>query len=242
MQSPRERLIKELVTEDFRTAAVFEKYSIDFCCGGKKPLEAACLEQGVDISRVLAELHELDRMPTNNGNRFDQWDLDFLAEYIIRNHHHYLRQIIPTLSAHTGKIAGVHGKNHPELVAIADRFRAIAEELAGHMMKEERVLFPYISLLARARREGTAPERPPFQTVRNPIQMMEAEHQSAGDGLAFIRSASQEYTVPQDGCTTYRVTYRELEEFERDLHQHVHLENNILFPKAIALESELSRF
>jgi len=239
MANTSQKMIKDMVTEDFRTAAVFEKYSIDFCCGGKKPLEAACLEQGVDVADVLADLGNLNNIASSGGTRFADWDLDFLADYIVQNHHQYLRRIIPSLSAHTEKVANVHGRNHPELVAIADRFSAIASELTGHMMKEEQILFPYISVLAAARREGTTPRRPPFQTLRNPIRMMEAEHQSAGDALAFIRSSSLGFAVPPDGCTTYRVTYQELEEFERDLHQHVHLENNILFPKSIELEDLL---
>ena len=233
------RYIKDLVTEDFRKASVFEKYAIDFCCGGKKPLEAACLEKGIDLTQVLADLHDLDSVSSRAGTRFDEWDLDFLAEYIIRNHHQYLRRAIPSLSAHTEKIAAVHGANHPELIQIAERFSAIAAELTSHMAKEERILFPYIANLAAAKRDGLIPQRPPFQSIANPIRMMEAEHQSAGDGTAFIRSASSGYAVPADGCTTYRVTYKELEEFERDLHQHVHLENNILFPKAIDLEALL---
>jgi regulator of cell morphogenesis and NO signaling len=239
MENASKMLIKDMVVEDFRTAAVFEKYSIDFCCGGKKPLEAACQEQGVNVADVLTDLHHLDQTAASGSPRFTEWDLDLLAQYIVQNHHEYLRRVIPSLTAHTEKIARVHGKNHPELIPIAEKFAAVANELSGHMVKEERILFPYISLLATARRNGTTPQRPPFQTLRNPIQMMEAEHQSAGDGLAFIRSASKGYTVPSDGCTTYRVTYQELEEFERDLHQHVHLENNILFPKSIELEDLL---
>jgi regulator of cell morphogenesis and NO signaling len=239
MQNKPQRMIKDMVTEDFRTAAVFEKYSIDFCCGGKKPLEAACVEQGVDVKDVLADLGNLEQVGDSPGSRFAEWDLDLLAEYIVQNHHQYLRRVIPTISAHTEKIARVHGTNHPELIPIAEHFAAVANELSGHMIKEERILFPFISHLAASRRNGTVPERPPFQSIQNPISMMEAEHQSAGDGLAFIRNASMGYVVPPDGCTTFRVTYQELEEFERDLHQHVHLENNILFPKAIDLERTL---
>ncbi len=236
MENASIKLIKDMVTEDFRTAAVFEKYSIDFCCGGKKPLEAACQEQGINVADVLADLRTLDEVQDPGASRFTEWDLDQLAQYIVEQHHGYLRRTIPSLLAHTQKIATVHGKNHPELIAIAEQFRAIAEELPGHMMKEERILFPYIAHLAAANRGETSAQRPPFQTIRNPIHMMEAEHQSAGDGCGIIRSASKGYAVPADGCSTYRVTYRELEEFERDLHQHVHLENNILFPKAVELE------
>lgn len=240
MANASTRMIKEIVNEDFRTAAVFEKYSIDFCCGGKKPLEAACKEQGIDVAHVLADLRNLDSIAQGrNGARFTEWELDLLAQYIVQNHHQYLRRAIPSLLAHTQKIASVHGKNHPELLPIAEQFEAVANELNGHMMKEERILFPYISALAAARRNGTTPPQATFQTVRSPIAMMESEHQSAGDGTAFIRNASKGFTLPADACTTYRVTYQELEEFERDLHQHVHLENNILFPKAIELEAAL---
>jgi regulator of cell morphogenesis and NO signaling len=172
-------------------------------------------------------------------NRFAEWDPVFLIDYIVNNHHAYVRKMIPVLSVHTQKIASVHGQNHPELIKVAEHFQSVARELSQHMQKEELVLFPYIKSLLTARLTGTAAPASPFGSVRNPIKMMEAEHQNAGDELYAVRSLSSGYTVPADGCTTYHVTYQELQDFERDLHQHVHLENNILFPLAVALEQEL---
>ena len=229
------RTVKEMVTEDFRAAAVFEKYSIDFCCGGKKTLQAACAEKGLSTEELARELARIGEIPAGQGISFASYPLDLLIRHIKETHHEYVRRMVPILLSHTQKIAGVHGSNHPELPGVAARFEAIAHELASHMVKEERVLFPYIEELAWAERGKGPVASPPFGTVRNPIAMMEAEHQSAGDGLYWIREATSGYTAPEDACTTYRVTLQELKEFEEDLHRHVHLENNILFPKAAGL-------
>ncbi len=231
----RDTLVRDIVTDDYRAAAVLEKYGIDFCCGGAKPLAAACQEAGADSETVLRELAALGDRPADQP-RFHTWELDFLADYIEANHHAYVRSAVGPLLEHTRTIAEVHGARHPELVEIARLFDGVAAEMMQHLMKEEHILFPYIRELAAAARGGRRPAPPPFGTIRNPIHMMEIEHERAGDGLHRIRALSGSFTVPDDGCATYRVAYRELEAFERDLHQHVHLENNILFPKAIALE------
>ena len=232
--------LKTIVTQDFRAAAVFEKYSLDFCCRGGKTIEEACREGGLDPAAVLRELKNLDHAGTGPDSRYAEWPLDFLADYIVNTHHTYVRGAIPVLDAHTRKIVSVHGANHPELVAIAEHFQGVASELTSHMMKEERILFPFIRALALADKKPGTFTMPPFGTIRNPIAMMEAEHQDAGDALSAIRSLSAGYEPPPDACTTYRVTFQELKQFERDLHQHVHLENNILFPKAIAIEDRLA--
>jgi regulator of cell morphogenesis and NO signaling len=231
--------VKDLVTEDHRAAAVFEKYSIDFCCNGRKTIGAACAELGVDPAVVVDELQNLGEVRGGNLFRPAEWELDALIDFIVNNHHRYVRRMIPVLTAHVDKIVSVHGANHPELAGIAGNVHAVVEELRQHMEKEEGVLFPFIRAMVSAGREGRAIVPPPFGTLRNPIRMMEMEHQAAGDALFSIRRASGGYAPPSDACTTYRVTYRELEEFERDLHQHVHLENNILFPKSIELEARL---
>jgi len=234
--------IKEIVRHDHRAAAVFEKYSIAFCCGGNKTLDAACAQKGIDPETIRQELQRFDGNTGGQNFRPDDWDLDLLADFIVNNHHRYVRSTLPIILAHVDKVHTVHGGNHPELSGIAERFHMVADELSQHMQKEELLLFPYIRTLVAATRDGGVATRPMFGTIRRPIQMMETEHQSAGDAFAAIRSASGDLTPPPDACETYRVTYRELEEFERDLHQHIHLENNILFPKAIELEdSVLSR-
>lgn len=231
--------VRNIVAEDFRTAAVFEKYSIDFCCHGNVSLDEACKEHGVSVDEIRSELGSLAGQSDKVKDPFDSWELDRLADYIINTHHQYVKSAIQSLLTHTGKIALVHGERHGELLTIRDCFKNVAEEITQHMMKEELMLFPYIKALARSAREGTTVQRPPFQTIWKPIRMMEAEHESAGMGTETIRTLSSSYIVPQDGCTTYRVTYQELEAFEQDLHKHVHLENNILFPKAVILEEKL---
>ncbi|HEY3381718.1 MAG TPA: iron-sulfur cluster repair di-iron protein [Vicinamibacterales bacterium] len=231
--------IRSIVADDFRAAAVFEKHGIDFCCGGNRPIADVCGEQGLDGRQIVADLEEALASEVDVP-RFNSWDLDFLANYIVSNHHAYVRQAIDTIGAHTRKVADVHGGHHPEVKEIAAAFAAIAAEMAQHMLKEERMLFPYIGQLAAAARVRTAPSPAPFGSVANPIRMMEAEHQSAGDTMATIRRLSGDYTLPADACTTFKVTYQELQAFEADLHRHVHLENNILFPKALALERTLA--
>lgn len=231
--------IRELVAEDFRAAAVFQKHRIDFCCGGDRPVADACREKGLDTSVVLAEL-EAATSTAGDVPRFNAWDLDFLANYIVVNHHAYVRRASETIGAHTQKVAEVHGERHPEVVTVARHFGAVAQEMAQHMLKEERMLFPYVARLAEAARSGQPAPVAPFGTIANPIRAMELEHQGAGDLLAAIRKATNDFTVPDDACTTYRVTYKELEEFEADLHRHVHLENNVLFPKALDLERRLA--
>lgn len=229
--------LKEIVTQDFRAAAIFEKYALDFCCNGGVTIEQACAARRLDAAPITTELANLSHSPLPPDDRFTQLAPEALIEHIVSVHHAYVREAIPVLLTHTAKIAQVHGERHPELVAIADRFAALADELQHHMMKEERMLFPYVAALSVARREGRPVAPPPFGTAANPIRMMEAEHTAAGDALATIRSLSNTYAVPADGCTTYQVTYKELQQFEEDLHRHVHLENNILFPRAIALEN-----
>ncbi len=230
--------IRDIVADDYRAAAVFQKHGIDFCCGGNRPVAEACREKGIEDQVVLEEL-DAALAPAGDVPRFNAWDLDFLVNYIVANHHAYVRSAIDTLRAHTSRVADVHGEHHPEVVAIARRFDAIADEMTHHMFKEEKILFPYVSALAAAARTGEPVRPAPFGTVANPIRMMEAEHESAGATMAEIRRLSANYAPPEDACTTYKVTYQELEAFEADLHRHVHLENNILFPKALRLEAEL---
>jgi len=232
--------LKSIVTDDFRAAAVFEKFSLDFCCGGGVTIEQACSKKGLDPAPVFAELQELDRKAGGQTPNFSAWPPDELINYIVNVHHKYVREAIPVLLAHTQKVAAVHGERHPEVVEIARHFNMVAQDMAAHMMKEEQVLFPYILELVKAKRNGTVMAGSPFGGVQNPIRMMEMEHQAAGDEMAAIRSLTANYTPPDDACTTYRVSFRELQLFEEDLHRHVHLENNILFPKAITLERELA--
>jgi regulator of cell morphogenesis and NO signaling len=238
MTATLDMTVRDIVANDFRAAAVFQRHGIDFCCKGNRTVEDACRDGGVKAEGVLQEVANAVAAPAAGGPRFNSWDLGMLAAYIVANHHGFVRQAIPALLTNTQKIAGVHGGSHPELHEVAAIFEGVAEEMTSHMMKEEEILFPYIAGLAVASRTDSGAPSAPFGTVRNPIRMMEAEHESVGDAMARIRELTAGYRVPDEACTTYRVCLQELEAFERDLHEHVHLENNILFPKAASLESE----
>ena len=176
---------------------------------------------------------------SNAAQNVNDWQLDFLVDYITEHHHQYVRRMIPVISLHTDKVASVHGLNHPETLLIADLFLAVRDELEGHMMKEERVLFPQIKQMVLIQKENSQFFPPPFGTIQNPIKMMEYEHTNAGDAFSKIRELSNNYAYPEDACNTFKALYSELKEFEEDLHTHIHLENNILFPKSIELEAEL---
>jgi regulator of cell morphogenesis and NO signaling len=241
MDSVLEKKVKAFVADDFRTAAVFEKHGIDFCCNGWKALSVACSEKEVDPDVILQELRRLNETRHSTSFKPTEWDLDVLADHIVTVHHSYVNRALPAILAHMEKVTKAHGQNHPELSLIGERFETVAGELARHMKKEELVLFPFIKVLVAGERSGTAQSAPGFGTIQNPIRMMEQEHQSAGDSFSIIRTASNGFAPPADACTTYTVLYRELEEFERDLHQHIHLENNILFPRAIELERRVVR-
>jgi regulator of cell morphogenesis and NO signaling len=231
--------IGELVAKDFRRAEVFKKYGIDFCCGGKKTLEKACSEKGLDVVRIEDELKGLEQETKGNSNDFKSWDPGFLADYILNTHHKYVNSAIPVIYEYTQKVANVHGDRNPEVVKIAETFLELMNELNRHMCKEEDILFPYIKELALAKKNGTRLPSPGFGTVENPVRMMEHEHDVAGDLMLQIKNLSNDFTPPQNACTTFRLSYAKLKEFEEDLHTHIHLENNILFPAAIKLEKEL---
>jgi regulator of cell morphogenesis and NO signaling len=230
----------EIAAKDIRKAQIFRKYGLDFCCGGKKTVKEACAEKGLDVTRIEQELQQADRNITAaRPLPYNEWDPAFLADYIVNTHHTYVRQMLPDLTAYALKVARVHGDQHPELLEINRLVEAIRDELMGHLPKEEEILFPFIKQLVQAKASGQPLNRPPFGTVENPVRMMEMEHENAGQALEQIRELSQNYSLPEDACGSYRLLFKMLEEFEADLHLHIHLENNILFPKALELEKEL---
>lgn len=231
--------LSEIVKDNFRAAAVFEKYNLDFCCKGNRPLADACAEKGINPDFLKDELEKVLSNSPSNGIKPDEWELDFLIDYIINNHHSYVNKMLPVIYAHSQKVATVHGANHPETKEIAKVFSAVNQEMKHHMMKEEKILFPHINHLVGTKKERMKAERPYFGTIKNPIAMMENEHQSAGDGMNQIRKLANNFMPPEDACQTYSILFKELKEFEEDLHRHVHLENNILFPKAVELEEQL---
>ncbi len=231
--------IGEMVAEDFRKAEVFSQFGLDFCCGGAKSLQEACEEKGIDTKSVERALAEVEKRAKNRQQDFNRWELDFLADYILNIHHKYVKESVAMLYEISGKVARVHGENHPEVTDIARLFETMVSELDAHMEKEENLLFPYIKKLAVARRENGKPEPSPSGSVENIIRELETEHVTVGGNMDEINRLSNGYILPEDACSSYRALYNKLNEFEHDLHRHVHLENNILFPKAIRLEKEL---
>jgi regulator of cell morphogenesis and NO signaling len=231
------KTVRDLALESPNATRVFEKWGIDYCCGGKKPLEEVCQEKEIPIDKVLKDLAEAAETSPATRREWTSAPLTDLIAQIIDKHHTFTREESVRLNALLEKVCGVHGKNHPELLRIRDSFRTLAQELSTHLMKEEMVLFPYVRRMEESVMQGEPILPAPFGSVDNPVRTMMQEHHSAGDALKAIRANSENYTPPADACISYRTLYHALEGFEADLHQHIHLENNILFPRAIALET-----
>ncbi|KIX20333.1 iron-sulfur cluster repair di-iron protein [Flavobacterium sp. 316] len=231
--------IGEYVANDFRTASVFSKYGIDFCCKGNRTIEEACSKKGLDAELIQKEIDKIVKSKNSNHTDFQSWPIDFLIDYIKKNHHRYIEEKTPTLLAYLDKLCKVHGSAHPELLLINELFKSSAGELAQHMKKEELILFPFIEKMSNAIRGNFSLEPPHFGKVENPIAMMKDEHENEGDRFVRISELTNNYTPPTDACNTYKVTFLMLQEFEQDLHKHIHLENNILFIKAIEMEKKL---
>lgn len=231
-----QKQIGQFVAEDFRTAAVFSNYGIDFCCKGDRTVEEVCEKNKIDVDELLDKLSAIQNSKGDQSIDYRSWPLDLLAEYVEKKHHRYVEEKIPVLRQFLDKLCKVHGQRHPELLEITALFIGCSKELAAHMKKEELILFPFIKRMVKARLEGTKIESPQFETVENPIAMMKHEHEAEGERFELIAKLTNNYTPPADACNTYKVTFAMLDEFEKDLHVHIHLENNILFPEAIKLE------
>ncbi|MBI4930362.1 MAG: iron-sulfur cluster repair di-iron protein [Bacteroidetes bacterium] len=238
METLREPTVGELAARDYRKVEVFKKYGVDFCCGGKKSIANVCKEKGINQEQLEKELHIAETATELPSQNFSAWELDFLSEYIVNTHHKYVIQSMPLIFEFTQKISKVHSVQHPEVIEVAAIFVKVIDDLNQHMLKEENILFPYIKQLSESKKSGKA-VAPTFGTVKNPIRMMEHEHDVVGELLGKIREVTGNYSIPADACNSFRYAYEKLQEFEEDLHQHIHLENNILFPKAIQLEEEL---
>jgi regulator of cell morphogenesis and NO signaling len=239
MNIQENQIIGELVAQDYRTAAVFKKYGIDFCCQGNRSISDACEKKGVITEKLVFELNAQLQLQTEQAIDFKSWPIDLLADYIEKKHHRYVEEKSGEIKFYLDKICLVHGDRHPELFEIKEHFFASAGELAVHMKKEELILFPYVRKMQKSKQESIKLEVPPFNSVQNPIQAMMNEHDTEGNRFRMIEALSNNYTPPQDACNTYKLTFALLKEFEQDLHLHIHLENNILFPKAIEMENEL---
>lgn len=238
MDNFQERIVAEVVTENIRAAHVFKKYGIDFCCQGGVSIKHACNEANIEPEVLIAELKKLD-VTTDRASDYDSWKLDFLADHIVNVHHHYVDESSPMLLQYASKVNQVHGGYYPELAEIEQLVKAVVQEMAGHQKKEELILFPFIKRLVKAEKGDGAVPQSNFGSVENPINMMKEEHDEAGEIMRNIAKLSNNYTPPQGACNTYRAFFAKLEEFEDDLHRHIHLENNILFPKALNLEKTL---
>ncbi len=232
-------IIGELVAHDYRTASVFKKHHIDFCCNGNRSIEEACEQKKVETAQVIEDLKQVLQTPAGSSSvDYSSWPMDLLADYIEKKHHRYVEAKIGEIKPFLNKIVKVHGAQHPELKEVEELFSASSDELTRHMKKEELILFPFIRKMAESGYSNQPVPAPHFGTVQNPINMMHHEHDAEGERFRKIAALTDNYTPPADACTTYRVAFSMLKEFEEDLHLHIHLENNILFPKAIEMEQQ----
>lgn len=230
--------IGQMVANNFRSAEVFKKYKIDFCCKGNRLLTDVCEERGLDINVIEHELNDKAMIKERiDQDSIAEMEPDELADTICSTHHTYVRESVPVLLAYLTKVNKVHGNNHPELNEILMQFINCSDELMQHMVKEETILFPSIKRLAEANRTGSIINTSFFfGSLSNPINNMKDEHATEGTRVARITELTNNFTPPDDACTTYRVAYQKLDEFINDLYTHIHLENNILFPEALTLE------
>jgi len=223
------KTLAQIVNKNHEAATIFEKYELDFCCKGKRSLEAACEERQLPAETIVEELSLTLNKSESAPVDFDKITLAALADYIVSTHHDYTKRELPQIFHYLQKVSSKHGDRHTELCQIFEKFSELKSEMEMHMQKEERVLFPRIKQLEKA------PEQHSAVNIQIPITVMEDEHDRAGNLIKEIRDLSNDYNPPADACTTYRLSFAALHAFEEDLHQHVHLENNILFPRAIEL-------
>ena len=233
------KMVRDLAVENPAATRVFEKFKIDYCCGGEVSFEEACQNAGVEMKQVSEMLEKAANDSSQNNisdTDFTKMSLASLCDYIVRKHHDFTREENARITALLEKVCSVHGKNHAELFDIQKIFGMLRLEIENHLLKEERMLFPYILLMESSLNFGQAVPPAPFGSTKNPVKVMVEEHDAAGEHLREIRRFSNHFAVPEDACITYQTLYGALEEFEKDMHRHIHLENNILFPKAIEME------
>lgn len=242
MEVDARKTVKEIVVGMPSSAKTFEQLGIDYCCGGDKQLDEACRAAGLQVETVTRALEAAGNMAQPEGETVD-WSgqsLASLMNHIVEKHHTFCRQEVARLEPLLDKVIQAHGAAHPELRRIKTLFSGLSKELLMHLTKEEQTLFPYISRMEQSVSQGIPFPRPAFGTVQNPVRMMVLEHDNAGAALHEMRNLSGGYQLPQDACNSYRALYDGLKSFESDMHQHVHLENNILFPRAVAMEDAMA--
>ena len=234
----KQKSVGDIVADDYRTASVFKAHNIDFCCGGGRSLEEACIKKDINPEELINELSGLDNTSAESHN-YKNWSMSFLVDYIINNHHQYVTDKLPELEQYMTKVHKVHGKSYDFLGELAKKFDMIKDEMTMHMKKEEQVLFPYVKQLESALENNSQIEDPRFETASGPIAALTAEHDEAGSLMKDMANLTNNFTPPEGACTTFRVLYQNLSAFQDDLHKHVHLENNILFPKIKEAEKQL---
>jgi len=232
--------VREVAIEMPQSTRLFEKLNIDYCCGGSRSLTEACNSAGLEVDDVLGMLKTASHEGKLENVDFQRLLIADLVGHILGTHHVYTKDEMTRLDSLIKKVISAHGENHPELRTVGELFDRLCADLKPHMFKEEQILFPYILALAHACAENQGAPFAPFGTVNNPVRMMMMEHDTAGEILRDLRNVTSNYTTPSDGCMSYRALYEALEAFEKDLHQHIHLENNILFPRAVDLEAQLT--
>lgn len=240
MNVTQETKLKDVILKNPAAAPILEKAGMDYCCGGKQTVGEACLKAGMPAEVLLERLREAANDVSPAAKDWVAAPMGELARHIVTKHHVYVREALPRISNHLAKVAQKHGANHPETARIQDLFEVLGNELMQHMQKEEMIVFPYVEQLSAAAESGARLHTPFFGTVRNPVAMMMKEHDSAGELIGQIRELSGGFAAPADACTTYALVYRELEEFDHDLRLHIHLENNILFPRAVETEAQIA--
>lgn len=234
MELSNNQKVGELVAENFQAADVFLNYGIDFCCGGNVTIQEVCRKQGVDEDKLMRDLKQVLTHRDVESDLVNRLSLGALIEHIVYTHHKFVRENIQSIPPYLNKLEEVHGVNHPELIYVNSIFSEVAREMAGHLVKEEEILFPYITLLEK----GLTTDLKGYASLKDAMDDLHSEHDSAGEGMRRIGELTGGYVTPSDGCNTYQVALEKLKAFEKDLHRHVHLENNILFPKALSLEKK----
>ena len=239
MQNFTTKTIREIAVEMPAMTRVFEEYKIDFCCGGGRNFYDACQFAGVAPEIVSQKINQILSNQTEGVEMAEQKSVSELIDYILEKHHVFTKAEITRLSALMEKVCRKHGAHHDELFALQKSFTALCDDLTPHMRKEETMLFPFIKHLEMSAANNLSSPRPPFKTVKNPVRMMMIEHDTAGDFLRKMREITKDYALPEGACPSFQALYFGLEELEKDLHRHIHLENNVLFPDAVKLEQKV---
>jgi regulator of cell morphogenesis and NO signaling len=229
--------LSDIINVNVRAIAVFDKYNFDYCFNGNRSIREVCKEKNLDLRILIAELKEIS--DEFQVDKFSEWRLDFLVDYILNNHHQYIHKMIPVISDLSQKISDEYGEKFSELKSIARIFAVVYKDLKQHMLKEEQILFPYIKQLVSLNIAGNKSEKPYFGMIDNPISMMESDHKNALDEYDNLKKLTNNFTTPEESNEPLKNFLKELRDFGKDLHIHIHLENNILFPKSIALERQM---